>query len=49
MSIGGSGRTRAHRLDSERWITYNHLLSKRHLKWWGDECPATDMDFLLNE
>jgi hypothetical protein len=49
MSIGGSGITRAHRLGPERWITYNHKLSERHLNWWGDACPATDMDFLLNE
>ena len=49
MSIGGSGRTRAHRLGAEKWIAYNYELSDRHLTWWGDECPATDMDFLLNE
>jgi hypothetical protein len=49
MSIEGSGRTRAHRLGPQNWIAYNRQLSERHLKWWGDECPATDMDFLLNE
>lgn len=49
MSIGGIGRTRAHRVGPQDWIAYNRMLSERHLKWWGDECPATDMDFLLNE
>ena len=29
MSVGGSGRTRAHRLGPQDWIAYNRQLSKR--------------------
>ena len=48
MSIGGSGPTPAPRLSLVDRIALDRELSDRHRKW-GHECPATDIDFLLNE
>lgn len=37
------------RLSSEQRMRFGLELSERHMKMWGDDCPAVDMDFLLNE
>lgn len=36
------------RMSREDRISYGVMLSERHKKMWG-ECPAVDLDFLLNE
>lgn len=49
MSIGGAGLSRSNRADAETRIRYDRQLSERHMKWWGDNCPAVDLDFLMCE
>jgi hypothetical protein len=49
MSLGGSGISRHNRADAETRLRYDRLLSERHLSWWGDNCPAVDLDFLMAE
>lgn len=45
---GGSGY--AHRrVKPEDRMKYDRMLSDRHLNYWGTECPAVDLDFLMCE
>lgn len=30
-------------------MKYDRMLSERHLNYWGTECPAVDLDFLMCE
>lgn len=49
MTLGGAGISRANRADAETRMRYDRQLSDRHLRWWGDNCPAVDLDFLMCE
>lgn len=46
--IGGSGNA-SRRLKSEDRVRYDRILSDRHRIYWGDNCPSTDLDFLMCE
>lgn len=46
--IGGNGYA-SRRLRSEDRLKYDRMLSERHMDYWGTECPAVDLDFLMCE
>lgn len=47
--IGGSGERARQRLSQEDRLKYALELSERHRKWWGDDFPATDLDWPMLE
>lgn len=47
--VGGSGQRARARLRRETRMEYDRMLSERHLNFWGDDCPAVDLDFLMCE
>lgn len=49
MTIGGRGfTTRRQRVSADDRLKYDRMLSERHYEW-GQDCPATDLDFMLCE
>lgn len=49
MNLGGRGQKARRRVSRERRMEYDRMLSERHLDFWGDDCPAVDLDFLMCE
>lgn len=49
MNPGGRGQRARRRTSRENRMLYDRLLSERHLDYWGDDCPAVDLDFLMCE
>lgn len=47
--VGGSGQRAWRRVSRESRMEYDRMLSERHLNYWGDDCPAVDLDFLMCE
>lgn len=47
--IGGRGQRSSRRTSRENRMKYDRMLSERHHDFWGDECPAVDLDFLMCE
>lgn len=48
-TFGGSGQRSSRRTSRENRMKYDRMLSERHQDFWGDDCPAVDLDFLMCE